>query len=961
MMGLDLLEIKLLGGFAVTLNHQPITAFRSAKNRALLAFLATQPDRRHARTMLAAFLWGDLPEQSAQTNLRVELSNLKKLLSAHPALEISRNDVCFHSALAATDVYEFSRTVERFFALPVESQAAHMAELARAAERYQGEYLAGINLYAAAEFDDWRLSTGEQLHDQMMLALATLQMRYAEQARWPEVVGAARRQIALVPWTESAHRNLMVALAAQGQTQAALEQYAKCCKILAEELGVGPSLPTLELAGRLRHGRAAAPTAQHNLTRQHKSLVGRKAEIAQLQALLRRERLVTILGIGGVGKSHLAQVVAQSLLHDFADGVWFLPLANFASSDATPEAIALAIAGTIGCPIANGQTPLSELARYLAHKQMLLVLDNLEHLRAAAEALIFSLLDNTAVHILATSRVRLTLEGDNPIPLGGLAADEAFTLFVERARRIVPSFASVEKAAIAQDVHSICAQVAGLPLGIELAASWVEHYSVVEIGHSLAEIAIEPRQADDLVSRHHQLHGVFAYSWQLLSTREQQVLARLSVFRGGFDRTAAAAVAASGLSELSVLLGHSLVQRVAAGRYDLHPLIQEFAGAKLSDEERATLHATHSLHYLCTLMATERTRWPTQLRIDFENLRSAWQRAVDAGDDALVQQAAPYFSDFIAQFGLMSDGDALFQRAIERFSGASQSNELAAQLLYQQWGFARTAYGLRAASSRLHHILSLTNSQELLVKTHMGLAIGYAEDGAWEQTDEHFDRAEELTRQAADLGSYIRAVEGRIHIDATHFRGDFAQGIARLEEMLALLDSATTPAADEEALRYQLLTSLAVLANRHGDYAAAIRHGRENLMRTTDLGHQQQHVDILLNLALAEQFAGLYAEAIAHNQEALALSEAIWRRRCVRAAESKPVSDPAPEWRVGPGIGLRAGKRRGTGRIGHRPARGTSAQSRRSHLAGAGPLRRRLCRLWRGAGPMGASAASQPL
>src|SRR5687768_9169914 len=116
-MGLGQLEIRVLAGFAVTLDSQPITAFRSSKSRALLAYLATQPDRDHARATLAMLFWGDLPEQTARTNLRIELSNLKKLLSEHPALQISRQSVRFHSAFAATDVHELRQAVIKFFAL----------------------------------------------------------------------------------------------------------------------------------------------------------------------------------------------------------------------------------------------------------------------------------------------------------------------------------------------------------------------------------------------------------------------------------------------------------------------------------------------------------------------------------------------------------------------------------------------------------------------------------------------------------------------------------------------------------------------------------------------------------------------------------------------------------------------------------------------------------------------------
>lgn len=270
------LTIKLLGGFSVILDDRPVTDFRSAKTRALLAYLAAQPDQDHLRPKLATLFWGEMSDTAASTYLRNELANLKKVLGGHPALEISRNALRLHSAHAAIDAHAVQRGLADFAALPAEVQAQRLQELAALLERYTGEFLAGFNLNDAVEFDDWQLITREQLHEQVMAALSTLQLRYAEQGRWPELASAARRQLALVPWLESAHRNVIQALAAQGRTQDALEQYAKCCAILQEELGVEPSLPTQEIVARLRTGRPAAQAPRHNIAQQLKSFVAEK-------------------------------------------------------------------------------------------------------------------------------------------------------------------------------------------------------------------------------------------------------------------------------------------------------------------------------------------------------------------------------------------------------------------------------------------------------------------------------------------------------------------------------------------------------------------------------------------------------------------------------------------------------------------------------------------------------------
>ena len=869
------LHIQLLGGFAVTLGGQSIRAFRTAKTRALLAYLVVEADRQQSRTKLATLLWGELPDVAAKTNLRIELSNLKSLLADHPALEVSRNEVFFNRALATTDVHVFQRTIAAFLALPIETQGAELAKLTAALDLYQGEFLAGLHLNDAAEFEDWQLLTREQLHEEMMLALKTLQIRYAEQGRWAELADAARRQLAIVPWTESAHRNLMQALAAQGQMQAALAQFEKCRQILQTELGIAPSLATIELAARLRRSGLSQAAAQHNLTQQLKAFVGRKEEIDQVRKAVRVEKVVTLLGIGGVGKSHLAQTVAQNSLHDFADGVWFVPLTNVEAGDAAPERIALAIAAVVGFQVSNMQTPLAELAAHLASKEMLLVLDNWDHLAESAPVVLNALVHESAIHVLATSRLRLLIEGECVIQLKGLPRQEAYTLFVERARRVVTSFATDGNGPADGDILAICEQLAGLPLGIELAASWVEHYSVAEIVQSIGNVAVQPQQTEGLLQRHHKLSSVFEVSWQLLSLRQQLILARLSVFRGGFDRAAVTLVAESSLNDLSTLIAHSLVQRVVVGRYDLHPQIQELAAGKLARDEELELYTQYSHHYLLKIINTLRAEWASRLRLDFENIRTAWQRAVNVGDAAIIQQAATPFGDYMAHFGLLPDGERLFQVAAARFDGVAEHHELVARLLEQQSNFAHPLYGMKVASLLQQRMLTLTNDRALRIKTHSNLANYYAEIGAWNEADAHFDSITVLAEASSDLGIYIRSVENRIRVNALHFRGDFAEGIARLEEMIGRLARAPEPIADAENIHRALLSTLTGVTMRYGDYALAMHYCHENLTRLSHLGPQRERVQMLSGLALAEQYAGMYDEAIGHHLEAFALAKEI--------------------------------------------------------------------------------------
>ncbi|MBX3011336.1 MAG: hypothetical protein KF832_07500 [Caldilineaceae bacterium] len=873
---MDQLRINLLGGFTVALAQQPVTKFRSAKSRALLAYLAAQPTHEHPRSTLATLLWGDLSESAAKTNLRIELSNLHKVLTDHPALVITRHSVCFHLDQAAVDLIEFQQALTTFGALPAETQRTQLARLTAAVALYQGEFLSGFTVADALPFADWRLVLQEQLHERAMAALTLLQQVYAEQGAWRDLAGIARRQLALVPWQEGAHRNLIQALAAQGQREAALAQYDRCVALLHAELGVEPTLATQEMAARLREQEEPKQTrlptvARHNLPHQQKSLVGRAAEVAQVYRLIQQEQLVTVLGLGGVGKSRLVQAVGQKALRDFADGVWLIPLAAIEADATAPNRIALAVAAAIGFPVTDLQEPLAEVAAHLADKEILLILDNWDQLTDAAPVLCEQLLVHPGVFILATSRVRLPVEGAVEVALSGLPVEQAVTLFVERARRLVPTFAASEQTAA---IRQLCAAVAGLPLGIELAASWMEHFTVAEISQALAQIAVEPAQAHSYVGRHQTLDSLFEYSWRLLSPAQQQILAALSAFRGGFDRAAASAIAHSTLSDLSVLLAHSLVQRIHAGRYDLHPLVQEFTSRKLTALARCELYHTHSAHYLTRLTTITAATERALLRVDFANLRSAWQRAVLDRNDALIAASVSAFGEFMAQFGLMQDNVQIFAEAVSQFEHSPDQLELVAGLLDQQARFQRALHGLRAAAPLHQRVLTLTQNPELQGRSHLDLANHYAEQGEWTQADHHFDQAEASAQVVADLSLYLNVVEERIHVNAIHFRGDFGQGIARLEALLQLIDQTVPPLRDAEEIHFRILQSLPIMAIRHRDYGLAIRYATQALRQAKQLDHGQREYDILLDLALAEQFAGLYPEALAHNQAALALAEA---------------------------------------------------------------------------------------
>jgi predicted ATPase len=565
------------------------------------------------------------------------------------------------------------------------------AHLQQALELYRGRFLAEFFLEDSADFEAWALAQREALHQQALAAAADLAGYSEQHGDLAATRRYATRQLELDPWNEPAHRQLVRALAGDGQRAAALAQYETCRRVLAEELGIEPSRETRELYEQVRAGtwapaaEGARPPAPSHLPAQLTPFVGRERELDDLRRLLADPacRCLTLVGPGGIGKTRLAIEAASHLPAGFAEGVYFVPLASVESA----RLIAPAIADAIGFAFqgASQADPQAQLFSYLRAKQALLVTDNLEQLVAEPGIAILAELLAHAPHVklLATSRESLGLPGEwifevqgLPVPNGADAgestANASVELFLQRARRAHARFQATadDYPAIAR----ICRLVDGMPLGIELAATWVRTLACDEIAREIERgldfLSVPVRE---LPARHRSLRAVFDHSWRLLAEGERRILLRLSVFRGGFRREAAEAIAAATLSVLSTLLTKSLVRRSGAGRYDLHELIQQFAAEHLSErrEEQAAAQAQHGRYYLKFFtQADGRLRSGSQrealaeLTAEMDNFRTAWEWAVAQGEFALIEPALHTLAYFYDTRGWLQDGLDTFGRAV---------------------------------------------------------------------------------------------------------------------------------------------------------------------------------------------------------------------------------------------------------------------------------------------------------
>ncbi|MCB8979015.1 MAG: AAA family ATPase [Ardenticatenaceae bacterium] len=641
------LRVSLLGTFQVLLDHQPVTHFRSTKIQGLLVYLLLRDEKPLPRELLAALFWPDESESTARNNLRQSLFRLRQLLgdldeSTQPYLLVTRQTVQFNPKS------DFALDVQQFL------QAVDSGDLATAVSHYHGDLLPGFTC-DGLEFEAWLRQERENLHHLAVETMVELTRDCFQKGAYEKAQSMARQQLSLEPWREQAHSQLMQAYALAGDRAAALNQFEVCRTVLQNELGLEPAPETRMLFEDIKAGRFGAAVQlirppikiKHNLPAYTTPLIGRELELGQVSQMLTADgqRLVSILGPGGMGKTRLAVAVGLALLEQFRDGVYIVDLAALAQLDEIAPAIAAAL--NYKAPDKSQQL-FPQLLTALRQKQLLLILDNFEHVLVGA-ALVNDMLQACPyLAILVTSRQRLGLTGETGYKLGGLdfpdwltpedgLAYTAVQLFVENCCRLQPDFA-LTKSNVA-GVGRICQLVQGTPLALLLAASWLTLLSPAEIAAEI-ETSIDFLAAElvDLPSRHHSMQAVFDYSWQLLTPTEQTVLARLSVFRGGFTREAAEQVTGANLRLLLALVNKSLLQRDEAnGRFALHGLLRQFAAQQRRqiDGNDETLMA-HCQYFARVVIANampvdQLYAWIAKHGADRDNLHRAWTFALENG------------------------------------------------------------------------------------------------------------------------------------------------------------------------------------------------------------------------------------------------------------------------------------------------------------------------------------------
>ncbi len=590
---MTLLELNLIGVPEVVLDGRAVI-FARRGSIALLAYLALS-QRAYPRETLATLLAGDSSEDQARKYLSNVLVDLRQHLGEY--ITATRQTVAFERSLPArVDVDVFRAQVET--ALSVDSAT----DLEAAIRLYRGEFLAGLTLGGAPDFDVWLFAQREELRGQYMQALRAEVETSLRHGAWSTGITPARRLIAEEPWLEEAHRQLMLMLAHSGQRQAAIAQYHTCRRVLREELGVEPMPETTALFKRMR---AAISPPHHNLPTPSSVMVGRHAEMRLLFGLLTDPdcQLITLSGMGGSGKTRLSLEVARSFAsptttpaeQPFADGIIFVPLAEspISAAESPSRTILAGCAAALELPSNGSVEELRErVAQYLKSRELLLVLDNVEHLRQGADEVHLLLKQAPHVKVLATSRAPLHLEGERVLHVDGLglpasSADvecaEASALFLQEARRVQVGFCLPE--AQRPYLVKMCRQLGGFPLALILAARWAPVLPCSEMVRELAHgVDVLSTPEADLPERHRSVRLILDSVLAQLST-EERALARALADQpetGGAPCMTARRPTAEMLPGLRRLSEQALISiDSTCGAARLHPLLSRFVrGAK---------------------------------------------------------------------------------------------------------------------------------------------------------------------------------------------------------------------------------------------------------------------------------------------------------------------------------------------------------------------------------------------
>ncbi|MFC1852041.1 diguanylate cyclase [candidate division CSSED10-310 bacterium] len=650
----------------------------------------------------------------------------------------------------------------------------------------------------------------------------------------------------------------------------------------------------LDLAERLGYYRSPP---LHNLPTMLTEFVGRHNEIKILKAFLDTRRFITVIGPGGSGKTRLAVHLAENVLDLFHDGVYFIDLTPLDSADLLADTIARAI----GFVFTAGEDSHHQLMNYLKTKEMLLVIDNFEHLMSSAPQVKKILAETPEIKIIVTSREKLDLEGETLFELSGMhfplqesieTIDEfsAVQLFLRSAPRFQPDFkpSKEDKRAIIR----ICQLLDGLPLGIVLAVPWLRVLSCDEIAAEIEKnLDFLTTTKRDVVERHRSLRAAFEPSWNFLTVPERRAYMKLSVFLGGFDRIAAEQVANTSLLFIATLVDKSLVQRKAYGRYYILDVLRQLVEERIAEDEalRDQTKNSHAEYYTSFLAEREeelkgkrQKEVLDEIQGDIENVRAAWNWALDRENTTLIGRACGALATFYTMRSWISIGSETFRKAAAKIRLLAQATDsdrelslLLAKLTSRAGSFEFRLS--RYQSAEKHFQESLTLFRHFDIQNRVGDMLSMLGNVALYQGE--CLKARELYQDSLKIRKELNDHEAMplslINLGHTAYQLSEYEEAKRLflEGLQMKLES------DDQFDVAYLLNNLGSTAFKMGDFDEALQYYQQSLKIRRLIGDQSGIGTCLLNLGIFHLRQLKYSEGEALLEESLDTARELGDRR----------------------------------------------------------------------------------
>lgn len=862
------------------------------KAESLLAYLILHPSS-HSREKLATLFWGDSPDSAARGSLRKAINFIRSNLGRETI--ISNREVVQRNPdnPLYCDAIEFADHASEFLS----SQYPDINRIDL--NLYQDELLSGF-------YDEWILEEREHYHQLHIKVLLRAVETLPAQSDYDSAISYARRILVSDPTNEEAHQHLMFCQITLGDRNGAMQQYEACKQILQNELGVAPGSETRALYSWIIQSAPDSTSLSSRITNLPipiSSFVGRGHELAEIKEKLSNARLVTLTGVGGSGKTRLAIRVATDLINSYKHGVWWVDFSSLSNAALVPQAIAK----SLGIRESSQQTLTESITGFLRKKELLLVLDNCEHLVDACAQLVHRLLTQCPhLKVLTTSREVLQVDGEMvynvptlPIPqidklsIADLLLEyESVKLFVVRARAIQDNFVLDDRTALL--VARVCARLDGIPLAIELAAARVKTMSVEQILANLDDAFRLLRGGSRAaLPRQQTLRAMIDWSYDLLSEQEKILFRRLAVFMGGCSLEAAQAVCSGDGIETKqvfdclVQLAHKslLVTEYNHGgvRFYMLETIRHYAQEKLSEAlEAQTLHEHHLKFFVILaenakpkLKSSERVAYKKQLEIEHDNLRTALQWSLDDRNRDRIEMGARIacaLEPFWKYQGYYREGRAWLEKILHQLTANEFPPLLHAKTLYAAGHLTTFQEDFAHARPLLEKSVALYKSIEPPDIPSQALAlVMLAMVTPLEKLTLACDLSAEAVRLCSDLGPEDTYYLARSLLWAGHFayqKGDYSTAQSYAEESRTLWQQ--TDYVMESAASISTLGHIALCRK---DYFSARTYYEESL-RLWQAAEDGWAVATLTSwLGDLERIVGNYAEASRRYHESLKM----WR------------------------------------------------------------------------------------